>query len=450
MSIVRIIMAGAGVVSLLAAPACAESLKPLLEHSLPDGKSITVVEVGFPPGAGAASHRHGQAFVYAYVLQGAVRSQLVGEPARTYRTGESWYEPPGADHVVTQNMSSRKPARLLVVFVSKPGEPLKTSEPEQKAQNMSQLDTPRTPTNSTRQPAPQQMVNALYSAFGDNHSRAVHAKGIMATGSFEPSAEARSLTKAALFAPQSMPVLVRFSDFTGIPNIPDTVGDANPRGLALKFKLPDGSEADVVSHSFNGFPTATTDEFRQLLLAIGASGAGAQKPTRLDDFLSTHPIAKTFLTTQKPPAASYGTLNYFGVNSFALTAANGSKSFVRYRFVPRTGEAFVTAEDLPSKGPNYLQEELPRRLSNGPIIFDWYAQIANTGDAIADPSIAWPETRRLVKLGSVRIDQLVADAALVDKATMFQPLNVPDGIDSADPMLGIRQAAYPLSFEHRQ
>ncbi len=49
------------------------------------------------------------------------------------------------------------------------------------------------------QPAPQQMVNALYSAFGDNHARAVHAKGIMAVGAFEPSAEARTLTKAKLF-----------------------------------------------------------------------------------------------------------------------------------------------------------------------------------------------------------------------------------------------------------
>jgi catalase len=300
------------------------------------------------------------------------------------------------------------------------------------------------------QPAPQKMVDALYSAFGDNHSRAVHAKGIMAVGVFEPSADAKGLTKATIFSGGSMPVLVRFSDFTGIPNIPDTVGDANPRGFALKFSLPDGSNADVVTHSFNGFPTATTEEFRQLLLAIGASGAGAAKPTALDAFLGAHPIAKTFLTTQKPPSVSYATLSYFGVNAFEYTAADGRKTFVRYRFVPRDGEAFVPVADLAGKGPNYLQEELPQRLARGPVVFDWYAQIADAGDVIGDPSVAWPESRRLVKLGTVRIDRLAPDPAATDKATMFRPLNVPAGIDPADPMLGVRDAAYPLSFRHRQ
>lgn len=298
------------------------------------------------------------------------------------------------------------------------------------------------------QPAPQQMVNALYTAFGDNHSRAVHAKGIMAVGTFEPSADAKALTKAKIFDAGSAPVLVRFSNFTGIPTISDTVGDANPRGLALKFSLPDGSSADVVTHSFNGFPTATTEEFRQLLLAIGAKGSG--DPVPLDAFLGAHPIARTFLTTQKPPAASYGTLSYFGVNAFEFTAADGRKSFVRYRFVPRGGEAFVPAADLPGKGPNYLQEELPQRLAKDPIVFDWYAQIAEPGDAVEDPSVAWPESRRLVKLGTVRIDRMAPDPDVLNNTTMFRPLNVPDGIAPADPMLGVRQAAYPLSFSHRQ
>jgi catalase len=294
------------------------------------------------------------------------------------------------------------------------------------------------------------MVNALYAAFGDNHSRAVHAKGILAVGVFEPSADAQALTKAALFSGGSKPVLVRFSDFTGIPDIPDTVGGANPRGFALKFTLPDGSTADVVTHSFNGFPTATTEEFRQLLLAIGASGAGAASPTALDAFLGAHPIAKTFLTTQKPPPASYATLSYFGVNAFAYTAADGRRSFIRYRFTPRAGEAFLPAAELAGKGPNYLQEELTQRLAKGPVLFDWYAQIAEAGDVIGDPSIAWPESRRLVKLGTIRIERLAPDQAAIAKATMFTPLNVPDGIGAADPMLGVRQAAYPLSFQHRQ
>jgi catalase len=452
MSIRQALVVGAGLACLAAGRAAAEDVKPLFRQALAnaDGKTFTALEVDFAPSSRAQPHRHGQAFVYAYVLEGDVRSQLAGQPARTYHAGQSWSEPPGADHLLTENLNNSKQARLLVIFVSTTGDPLKTAEPSKETQAMPMPDAPPPPVPALSQPAPQQMVNALYSAFGDNHSRAVHAKGIMAVGTFEPSAEARTLTKAKIFAGASMPVLVRFSDFTGIPNIPDTVGDANPRGFALRFRLPDGSDADVVTHSFNGFPTATSAEFRQLLLAIGASGAGAAKPTQLDTFLVGHPVAKTFLTTQKPPAASYTTLSYFGVNAFEYTTANGHRMFVRYRFVPRGGEAFVPAAELAAKGANYLQDELPQRLGAGPAIFDWYAQIAEAGDAIDNPSIAWPESRRLVKLGVIRIDRLAPDPIAADKATMFRPLNVPDGIAPADPMLGIRQAAYPLSFAHRQ
>jgi catalase len=210
-------------------------------------------------------------------------------------------------------------------------------------------------------PTPAEMVDALHTAFGDHRVRAVHAKGIMATGTFVPSANASMLSKAPLFKVKSVPVLLRFSDFTGIPDIPDTVGDSNPRGLALKFMLPDGSTTDIVSHSFNGFPTATSAEFRELLLAIPVSGPGAPKPTPLDRFLGSHPIAKTFLTTQKKPSVSYATLEYYGVNAFAFTGSGGRTMHVRYRFVPVAGEAFLTAEDLSKMGPNYLSEELPER-----------------------------------------------------------------------------------------
>jgi catalase len=299
-------------------------------------------------------------------------------------------------------------------------------------------------------PAPQQMVDALYSAFGDHHSRAVHAKGIMAIGAFEPTPEAADLSKASIFARGALPILVRFSDFTGIPEIPDTTGDANPRGFAIKFELPDGSSADIVAHSFNGFPTATSAEFRELLLAIGASGAGAAKPTALDRFLGSHPIARTFLTTQKPPPESYATLSYFGVNAFAFTNAKGDRRFVRYRFVPVGGEATLTPARLSAMGPNYLQTELPARLAKSATDFVWYAQIAEASDVIGDPSIAWSESRKQVRLGVIRIDRMAPDPVATDKATLFAPLNIPVGIAPADPMLEVRQQAYPLSFKHRQ
>lgn len=116
---------------LLAAPAWAEtggeSVAPLVAQALPGapGKRFTAVVVTFPPGAKAEPHRHGGAFIYAYVLEGAVRSQLEGQAVHTYRAGQGWIEQPGAHHLVTANDSPRHPARLLVTFVSNEGEPLK-------------------------------------------------------------------------------------------------------------------------------------------------------------------------------------------------------------------------------------------------------------------------------------------------------------------------------------
>jgi catalase len=296
---------------------------------------------------------------------------------------------------------------------------------------------------------PASMVDALHSAFGQHHVRAVHAKGTILQGTFTPTPQARELSQAPVFASGNVPVTVRFSDFTGLPDIPDNVGEASPRGFAVKFRLPKGSELDVVTHSFNGFPTRTSDEFAQLLRAIGKSGPDAPKPTELDQFLSSHPIAKTFLATQKPPPVSYGTLTYFGVNAFTFVDAKQQRQPVRYRFVPAAGEHVLDSAALKAKGANYLQDEIAARVSASPIAFDWYAQIAGGGDLIDDPSIAWPESRRLVKLGTVTIIKLVADSA-ADKALLFVPGRLPAGIEIADPMVAMRSAAYPLSFGERQ
>ncbi|WP_432854153.1 cupin domain-containing protein [Amycolatopsis sp. CA-161197] len=109
----------------------AETLTPLLAQALPNipGKTFTSSIVTFPPSASAAPHRHGDAFVYAYVLEGTIRSQLEGQPARTYHQGDNWTEQPGAHHVSTDNVSATEPAKLLVVFVATTGEQLKVDDP---------------------------------------------------------------------------------------------------------------------------------------------------------------------------------------------------------------------------------------------------------------------------------------------------------------------------------
>lgn len=90
------------------------------DHVLPNvpGKSLRGVLVTYPPGGGSPSHTHARsAFIYATVLDGAVRSQINGGPVTTYQAGESFSESPGDHHQVSENASTTQPARLLAVFV---------------------------------------------------------------------------------------------------------------------------------------------------------------------------------------------------------------------------------------------------------------------------------------------------------------------------------------------
>ena len=308
--------------------------------------------------------------------------------------------------------------------------------------------------NSSKKPdslksSPKDLVDALHTAFGDNHSRAVHAKGVILSGQFTPTPAAATLTRAPHLQKTRSQVTVRFSDFTGIPTIPDNNPAANPRGLAIKFSLPDGTVTDIVGHSFDGFPTQNSDQFRELLLAIGASGPGAAEPTALTRFLEVHPVAKTFLTTQKLPA-SYATVDYFGVNAFKFTNTSGATHFVRYQFLPVDGEQLLSKAEFAGAGPDYLQTEIRERIAKRPIRFHLVAQVAEASDKVEDPSIAWPVTRKKVSLGMIEIQRLAANTPDQDKALSFSPNRIPDGIETADPMLDFRAKAYPISVKGRQ
>ena len=308
------------------------------------------------------------------------------------------------------------------------------------------LETSSPPQSST----PAELVDALNLVFGkQTYHRPVHAKGIVLEGRFIPSPSAATLSKAPHFQKVAVPVTVRFSDFAGIPTVSDTDALANPRGLALKFHLPDGSETDLVIHSFNGFPAATTDEFRRFLIAIGSSGPGVAAPTPADTYLATHPIAKSFLESQQPPPVSYATLTYFGVNSFKFTNAQGQVSFGRYRIEPQAGNQFLPAEELAKAAPDYLANEIRQRVARSPVRLNLRVQIPEPGDKIDDPSIAWPDTRKIVEIGVIEIAKVVSDSDAAERALLFLPAELPEGIEPADPMIQARNAAYIVSYGRR-
>jgi quercetin dioxygenase-like cupin family protein len=97
-----------------------DQVKVAFEHALPnaEGKKMVAVVVTYPPGGKSLPHHHApSAFIYAYVLSGAIRSQVGDQPAKVYHAGEGFYEVPGSHHRISENASNSDPASLLAIFV---------------------------------------------------------------------------------------------------------------------------------------------------------------------------------------------------------------------------------------------------------------------------------------------------------------------------------------------
>jgi len=281
--------------------------------------------------------------------------------------------------------------------------------------------------------------------------RPAHAKGLLLTGVFTPSAEAQSLTRAPHVLRASTPVTARFSNSTGLPQIPDNAPDANPHGLAIRFNLAEHVHTDIVSHSTDGFPTRDGDEFLEFLRALAASGPDVPSPKPVEQFLGSHPAALAFVQTPKPSPSSLARESYYGVTAFAFTNAEGHTTFGRYRILPELGNDFLTAEQVAPLTENYLYDELADRIAKGPVRFRIVVQVADAGDTVDDATIHWPESRKLVELGTVELSQVVLDTLAQQKHIIFDPIPRVDGIEpSADPLLELRAAVYLLSGRRRR
>ncbi len=286
------------------------------------------------------------------------------------------------------------------------------------------------------------LVDAINGVFGKQvRNRAIHAKGIVLTGRFTPARAAAELSKAPHLQGAPSEVIVRFSNFSGNPATSDVDTMAGPRGMAVRFRLDERAYTDLVMHSFNGFPAATVEEFRQLLVALGSGGAEA--------FVREHARARAFLEAPKPPPVSWATLRYFGVNGVQFTNAAGRARFGRYRVEPVDGEQLLSGEATAHAGADYLREEIRARVARGPARFVVRVQLAGAGDRIEDPSVAWPDSRETVELGALAIDKVVGHGDDVEGSLVFAPALLPDGIAPADPMIRVRDAAYVASFTRR-
>jgi catalase len=281
--------------------------------------------------------------------------------------------------------------------------------------------------------------------------RPAHAKGTLLTGTFTPTPAAASLTRAPHMNRPSTRVLVRFSDSTGLPLIPDNNPNAHPHGCAIRFYLADRLHTDIISHGANGFPVRTGQEFLEFFRALAASDPAKIAGSPLEAFLGTHPKALAFVQLPKPAPASFATEPYFGITAMRFTNKEGKSQYGRYRIVPDAPVQFLTDAEAAAKGANYLFDDVKERVAKAPITFKVMVQLPNPGDPVDDATTQWPDDRKLVNLGAISLTAPVADDAHEQQHTIFDPIPRVDGIDpSDDPLLELRAALYLISGRRRR
>ena len=297
-----------------------------------------------------------------------------------------------------------------------------------------------------------QVVEALEGNFGVTPGeRRNHIKGTCAIGEFVGSKEAARYTRSVLFSGKTVPVVARFSLAGGNPKLPDTA--KNPRGMALEFKLPKGQLHHMTMLNTPVFGAMSPQNFLDLTLATRPDPAsGKPDLEKIKAFKASHPdnLAQAqFLASNNPPA-SYASSSYFGIHTFKFTNKKNKTTLVRWQFVPQDGEKRLSEEELKTAGPNFLEQALIGRAQQGPVRWDMVASIGETGDSEDNPTLAWPETRKKVKIGTLSISAAAPQKGAECERINFDPLVMADGIAATnDPILRFRSPAYAVSFAKR-
>lgn len=287
--------------------------------------------------------------------------------------------------------------------------------------------------------------------FGEHPGiRPAHGKGTLLSGTFTPAAGAAELSIAPHFERAATPVVVRFSDSTGLPNIPDTDPNSLPKGIAIRFVLGEHEHTDVIAHSADAFPARTGDEFLEFLEALATSDPNSPAGSPLESFLGSHPAALRFVQP-KPFPSSFAREAYFGVSALKFADASRRSRFGRYRITPEAGTEYLTESDVRSKDDDYLFAEIAERVAAGPVRFTLAVQLAEDGDVVDDATIGWPPEREVRELGTVELTAAVSDDAAEQKHIIFDPIPRVAGIEpSDDPLLELRAALYLISGRRRR
>jgi catalase len=295
---------------------------------------------------------------------------------------------------------------------------------------------------------PEQAIDRINDGFGRHPgTRALHAKGRFYSATFTATPEATQLCRAAHLQGTPVPAVVRLSNGTGRPGLPDRVPDV--RGLAVSFRPAEGVATDILAQTAPRFPVRTVDDFVTLTHAAALS---QRKPWLLARFLVTHPRAFRALAVNakagalKPPRG-FASATYYAVHAYRWLDADDAGQWVRYTWLP--DPATATAEAPDRKDPDYLHHDMERRLAAAPVRLTLQVQIAADGHDPHDPTSVWRSSRH-VKAGVLEITAPDPGPETDGGIIVFDPVRVIDGIElSDDPILRFRPLAYSVSAERR-
>lgn len=289
-----------------------------------------------------------------------------------------------------------------------------------------------------------ELIDALAKATGSRPGlRVSHTKGVILTGTFTASPPARALTRAAHMQGEPVRVTVRFSNGDADPRNHDAaVGE--PRGMAVKFYLPDGSTTDLVCQSWPVFIVSTPADFLEFMQAR------IKSPEKTGEFVQSHPAtaaALELIGQKADPPRSWATIAFNSLVAYRLVNAEGTQRFVRWRLTPEAGEQILPVSERAAADPDYLMTEIFQRL---PVRFTLLVQLAQEADPTDDCTVAWPEDREWVEMGVVEMTGPDTERERDGDVLVNDPMRVTDGIEpSDDPILHIRTYAYAESVERR-
>jgi catalase len=272
-----------------------------------------------------------------------------------------------------------------------------------------------------------------------------HAKGICFTGVFEANGAGSELSRASVFARGQYPVLGRFNLGTADPNARDAT--VRVRGLGIRISTPDGQEWRSAMINAPVFPVSTPEAFYELLHA-----SGSKDPSAMAAFAAAHPEFAAFGDWAKsgPWTASYAEEQFNSLNSFVFVDASGAKHAVRWSLLPAARPVAVSSDELARRGPDFLKQDIARRVARAPQHWTMVVTVAAAGDPTADPTKPWPADRRTIEVGTLTARQVQPEPDGPCRDINFDPAVLPSGMrTSDDPFPAARSAAYAKSYDLR-